>query len=187
MCRWSGTCWVDAVREHCQYVYESALVGKMTWLKLSLHGSLLSTTRYTTYKLFLTVKVEFHLYYSLFHLPFTDIVAPTGLLSWLACCLPRDKKKQELLTSENWSVSGYFSWRWLRKEGHLYAPQVVAEKYASPLTTLLLSCDLPHIHYWSLLSVSWLPIHIHAASLAMQFSRNRGLWQLTVFADEVVR
>lgn len=40
------------------------------------------------------MKVEFHLYNSLFHLPFTDIVAPTGLLSWLACCLPRDKKNR---------------------------------------------------------------------------------------------
>lgn len=71
-------------------------------------------------------------------------------------------EKQGRLTSENSSISASVSWLWLRKEGDLYAPQVGTEKYGSPLTTLLLSCDLPHIHYWSSLSVAWLPIDIHA-------------------------
>lgn len=90
MCRWSEACWVDPVREDCHSVYYSALVGKMTSFMtetLFAYGSLLSTTLYITYKWFLTVKVQFHLYNPPFNLPSTDIVAPTGLLSWLACCL----------------------------------------------------------------------------------------------------
>lgn len=198
MCRWSGACWVDAVREDCQYVYYSALVGKMTppmTETLIAYGSLRSTTLYLTYKWFLTVKIKFHLLNAPFHLSCADIVAPTGLLSRLAC----GWEKQERLTSENSSTSTSFSWHWLwrnvkRKEEYLYAPRVDTEKYASPLTTLLVSYDLPQIHYWLSLSVAAelprLSIDTHAGlqdSFHVQFTRNKSVFDKeAVCAAEVV-
>lgn len=193
MCRWSGACWVDAVREDCQYVYHSALVGKMTFLMtetLNAYGSFLSTTLYITHKWFLTVKVKFHLFNSPFHLSSTDIVAPAGLLSWLAC----GWKKQGRLTSVNLSTSTSFSWLWLWKEEYLYSPHGDTEKYASPLTTLLLSYDLPQIHYWSSLSVATelpqLSTDIHAGlqgSFHVQLTRNKSVFdKKAVCAAEVV-
>ena len=90
MCRWSGTCWVDAVREDCQYVYYSDLIGQMTSLMTDIlleYVSLLSTTLHTTNKWFLTVKMKFHPHNPSFNFPSTYIVAPTVLPPWLACWL----------------------------------------------------------------------------------------------------
>lgn len=64
---------------------------------------------------------------------------------------------------------------------HLYAPCAGTEECASPLTSLLLSCDLPHIHYWSQLSVAWLPIDGRRldceVSWMYNWARNKRLWQ----------
>lgn len=64
---------------------------------------------------------------------------------------------------------------------HLYAPQVGTEKCASPLTSLLSSCDLPHIHYWSRLSVAWLPIDGRRLDCEVSWmydpARNKRLWR----------
>lgn len=59
----------------------------MTEMPLT-YGALLSTVRS---KCSLTLKVKFRLYNPPIHLPSTDIVAPTGLLSWMACCLRTEK------------------------------------------------------------------------------------------------
>lgn len=46
VCRWSGACWVDAVREDCQYICHSALVGQVTRLKRPLHMAISSPPHY---------------------------------------------------------------------------------------------------------------------------------------------
>lgn len=155
---------------------KSSLLGRQCWqwLKLSLRGSLLSAMLYTTYKLFLTVKVKFHLNRSLFQL--STLLVLRLLLGFhglpVVCAL---KKRQERRRHQHPVLVLD-----CKTQGQVCAPWVVGDEYASPLITLLLSCDLPQIHYWSWLSVAWLPIDISAglhASLDMHFTSNKHLWQ----------
>lgn len=83
-----------AVRKHCQSVLYTIQprLAQMTCLKLSPISIF-----YTVYKLFLTVKVTFHLYNSHFHLRFADIGVPTELLSVRVSTL----KKTSTVTSED--------------------------------------------------------------------------------------
>lgn len=81
------------------------------------------------------------------HLPSTDIVAPTGMLSCLDCFLCSEKTG--VVDLGELKHINILSWLCLWKEEYLYAPHVDIDKYSSPLTILLLSCNLSNSHYWS--------------------------------------
>lgn len=137
-----------AVRKHCESVLYTIQprLAQMTCLKLSPISIF-----YTVSKLFLTVKVTLHLYNSHFHLRFADIGVPTELLSVLVSTL----KKTSTVTSEDAYRHPFLDCDCERRA--FVCTPCGYRKYVSPLTTPLLSCDLPHIHYWSWLSVAWLP------------------------------
>lgn len=90
-------------------------------------------------------------------------------------------KEAERLTSDNSALQLPFLHEKVWWGLHLYAPQVGPEKCASPLTSLLSSCDLPHIHYWSRLSVAWLPIDGRRLDCEVSWmydpARNKRLWR----------